>query len=92
MLLDNNKIGVFGIKKENDIVELSYLLDEKYQGQGYALEALLKLMEIAKEIYMVKSAYVEINKKNISSIRLAERLNFGFESDNKDFIIMKRKI
>lgn len=92
LLLNDTKIGVFGLKNVNSIVELSYLLDENYQGHGYASEALLKLMEIAKEIFMVKSACVEIHKNNISSIRLAKRLNFKFDSENKDFIIMKREI
>ncbi len=92
LLFNNNKIGVFGIKKVNDSVELSYLLDDNYQGKGYASEAILKLMEIGKELFNVSFAIVEIHKNNLSSINLAKRLNFDYSSENDNFIVMKRKI
>ncbi len=57
-------------------LELGYVIDEKYQGFGYAYEACMAVCEFAKERLYVDKLVCFIEKKNIPSVRLAEKLGF----------------
>lgn len=57
-------------------LELGYVIDEKYQGCGYAYEACTAVCEFAKEWLYVEKLVCFIEKKNIPSVRLAEKLGF----------------
>lgn len=67
-----------------------FLIDEKYQGNGYghaALEELLKRLSIE---YPKKAVYLSVIKENIIAIRMYERYGFHFngERDTKGEHVM----
>lgn len=64
-------------------LELGYLIGTKYQGQGYATEACDAILRIAKEITDFPRINCLIDAKNVSSIRLAEKLGFSHIEDMK---------
>lgn len=69
---------------ELNIGEISYVVGEKYQGKGYAYEAVspvLKYMFITKDVYMIEAKY---NTNNIASGKLLKKLGFIQECELRD--------
>ncbi len=85
-------IGVFGIKKRDSGVEVSYLLKPQAQGKGYAREAVVWLMETAKASWSAEKAIAEIHLENLSSIRLVERLGFVRTAQSGNFLIYEKEL
>lgn len=78
-LQQGQPIGIFGIKKENnDSVEgeVSYLLVPQRQGNGYAQEAVLGILEFALHQWNCKTALATIHMDNHPSTFFIERLGF----------------
>ena len=92
--VEQNAVGVFGIKKKigGSCVEISYLVDPQYQSRGYAREAMIALMCFAKERWGCETAMAEIHKNNISSIEFAKRLGFSEIKIELDFVVMNTKL
>lgn len=89
----DNKIGVFGIKRNDEdmcMAEVSYILSPEWYGYGYATEAIEKIVRCYKEIWDLKYVVAEIHEDNSLSRKFAERLGFKLESINEHFIIYKR--
>ena len=78
LLKDNTFIGDIGVysKVDNKIGEMAWYLDPVFCNNGYATEACKAVINyIFNELLFVRlSAQIDIN--NISSRKLAERLNF----------------
>ncbi len=64
-------------------VELGYLIDRDYQGQGYAYEAACAVIEFARE-YGIEDLVAYIDEKNTPSIKLAQKLGFTRQCLLKD--------
>lgn len=80
-LKENDKvIGRAGLSNRQvdgiNELELGYVIDEQYQGCGYAYEACTAVCEFAKEQLYAEKLVCFIEKKNIPSVRLAEKLGF----------------
>lgn len=70
--------------RELNIGEISYLLGRKYQGKGYAYEAvsaILKYMFNTQDLYMIEAKY---NANNIASGKLLKKLGFFQECELRD--------
>ena len=70
--------------RELGIGEIAYLLGERYQGKGYAQEAVQAVIDFMfqKEgLYLIEAKY---NEKNIASGKLLERLHFVKEGVLRD--------
>ena len=70
-------IGRAGIENNPDgEFELGYMLEPEYQHQGYALEACEGILKFAEQNLELDRADIVcyINRKNISSIKLAKKL------------------
>lgn len=61
--------------------ELGYLLDEKYQGQGYCMEACKEILRYAKMELELDKVYCLIRPDNHHSIRICEKLGFVFDKE-----------
>lgn len=71
------KIGVFGINRlQNDLVEISYLLDEQYQGKGYASEAINGLEKFCYEQWGTNVFVAEIHTENAKSISFITKMGY----------------
>lgn len=85
-LKENDKvIGRAGLSNRQvdgvNELELGYVIDEEYQGCGYAYEACVAVCKFAKERLCVENLVCFIEKKNLPSIRLAEKLGFYFVTE-----------
>lgn len=93
--ISKEPIGVFGIKKEStssEHVEVSYLLDKKAQGKGYAQEAILGMIEFAKCQWNSSIVMAEVHKDNTASVKVVERLAFKRESLKGNFWTYKKDL
>lgn len=80
-------IGSVGMGLEDTLneVEMAYFLDEEYQGNGYATEALLALFDWCMQHSELKYMILTIDCANEASARVAERA--GFELFEKRYPI-----
>ena len=89
---DGERIGVFGLIREGDSAEVSYLLAPEARGKGYAAEAVNGLLRYAKETWRVCRVTAEIHKENGPSLALARRLGFVPADETGDFIIFEKEV
>jgi len=76
---DNELIGDIGVHflDSDDLqVELGCTLNQRYQGKGYATEALKSIINYLFDELGKRRIVVSIDARNQSSIRLIERLGF----------------
>ncbi len=73
---DDEVLGLVGISHEygDPEPELGWLLTEAAEGNGYALEAARALLPLAQEIFGAGNFVSYIDRRNVRSIRLAEKL------------------
>lgn len=93
VLKENNRlIGRCGLLYQ-DIegtkdLELAYLLDSNYWGQGLATEAAQSIVRIGFDRYQFNRIIAVINQQNTASIRVAEKIGMSYEraiTQYKDF-------
>ena len=82
---NNSLIGRCGLLYE-DIegikdLELAYLLDSYYWGQGLATEAARSIIKIGFDKYNFKRIIAVINPQNTASIRVAEKVGMNYERE-----------
>lgn len=76
---DNELIGDIGVHflaSDAFQVELGYTLSQKFQGNGYATEALISVINFLFEELDKHQIIASIDSRNHPSIRLIERLGF----------------
>lgn len=90
----NNRIGVFGITKDKSKseVEVSYLLDESVQGNGYAGEAVNALIDYVKNKWKMSQFIATIHKDNILSIEFIKKMGFELTDTEGDFEIFRMEL
>lgn len=66
-------------------LQISYWLDTKYVGQGYAFEAVSALIRYAFAKRNAKCIQLYISEKNVRSLKLADRLGFQHEGTLKNY-------
>lgn len=81
------KIGIFGIVRNEDVCEVSYLLAPEAQHKGFAAEAIKGLINYATKNWKIKKVVAEIHKNNQQSIALVMRLGFKAVSQNDPFTV-----
>lgn len=87
-----NHIGVFGLYRKIETVEINYLLAVEGQHKGYAIEAIRSLIGYAKKKWNCKQVVAEIHKNNLASIAVVKRLEFKEVSLNGSFIIYRKEV
>lgn len=88
-------VGVFGVKREDKYAkeaEVSYILLPERYGQGYASEAVNRLIEFCQIEWKCDCITAEIHEQNITSIRFAEKLGFKREEKRGRFFRYKREL
>lgn len=56
--------------------ELGYMVSGRYEGQGYAAEAVRAILEYADEDLEAPRVVIKVHEENVRSIRFAEHLGF----------------
>lgn len=89
---DNNGsiIGLFNIVKNSNAVEVSYLLDKEKQGNGYAEEAMLAIMDVAVSEWKSQKFIAIIHVCNLKSRKFIERLGFRQDGIEGEFVFYSR--
>ena len=82
-----NKIGVFGLHRENERSEINYLLAPASQHKGYAAEAIKALIDYASKKWNIKQVVAEIHKDNQPSLALVKKLGFELIYMNDTFVV-----
>lgn len=59
---------------------LGYMIGENWQGQGIAFEVCQAVLEMAKAELGMDTVRVQIDKSNLPSLRLAQKLGFEYQS------------
>ena len=62
-------------------VEVSYLIDRHYWGQGLATEAAREVARLGFEKYGLHRLVSVINPENVASVRVAEKVGMKYERD-----------
>lgn len=74
IVLDGRHIGAVSICKEDDAMEMGWILNKAYQGRGYAYEAARALMDFAIEVLDARRIVAHCDTRNAPSYRLMEKL------------------
>ena len=69
---------------ELGVGEIAYLLGKKYQGEGYALEAVQAVIDFMFQTSDLQLIEAKYNQNNIASAKLLERLHFIKECTLRD--------
>ena len=80
------RAGVFGLSREDDTAEVSYILAPEMRGRGYASEGVGRLIRFAREAWLCREIVAEIHRDNAPSIALIERLGFHRAGVHGDFV------
>ena len=74
----NLLIGMVGVGIEDTIneVEMAYFVDEDYQGNGYATEALCALFDWCMQVSNIPYLILTIDCSNTTSCKVAEKSGF----------------
>jgi len=84
---DGAKLGTCGFhcwNKETGECDVGYDLYPDYWGKGYMSEALAAILQFAKNEMKVSKINACIYTENISSLKLAEKLDFSFVGQMKN--------
>jgi RimJ/RimL family protein N-acetyltransferase len=65
-------------------VEVAYMLDKAYWGRGLGSEAALAIRDYGFEQLGLKRLICLIDRDNLASIRVAERIGMAFEKEGQD--------
>ncbi|HEY8562006.1 MAG TPA: GNAT family N-acetyltransferase [Pyrinomonadaceae bacterium] len=70
-----------------EVIEVSYLIDNPFWGKGYAPEAARACLRLGFEKYEFASIVAMINPENTASVRVAEKIGMRYEKevDFRDF-------
>lgn len=63
---------------------LAYTIVAAQQGQGFAVEGALRVVERLRDAYGVTELFADIDTRNARSIRLVERLGFTLRKETRD--------
>ena len=82
LMSNNMAIGYCGLGKlphiEEDLVEIYYGINREYWNKGYATTATLALLNHAFYHFGLEEVVCAINPKNLSSIKVANKLGFSY--------------
>ncbi len=90
--IDNNLIGIFGLKRHYNCAEeaeVSYILSPEQYGKGYGKEAVEQIIQFGRDEWKCKSVIAEIHKNNVNSIRFIKGLGFVLNEAKGTFFIFR---
>lgn len=95
--IDSNQksIGIFGVKRnasDGKEAEISYILDQKEYGKGYASEAIHRLTNYCKRYWKIETFIADIHVDNLASIHFIEKQGYFVIAKFGDFLRYKKLI
>ena len=68
---------------------IGYIIADEWQGRGFGTILVKELVNIGNNLGL--SIHNRINKENIKSIKLAQKVGFVINKESKDYYILKHK-
>jgi len=90
--LNKIPIGLIRLDKKYDNYYLSYLIEKKFRGRGYAFLALSKFIKNIKKFAKIKKISALVKKNNIPSVKIFNKLNFVLIYKKKNILKYSYKI
>lgn len=81
-------IGVHFYDPENQQVEVGCTIDKKYQQRGFATEAMFEILNFLFGKLNKHRIIASIDPKNVSSVKLVEKLGFRREAHFKESLLI----
>lgn len=69
--------------------DISYILNQKFGGKGYAAEAVRALTDLLFEIVGVEQVFADVDEENSGSLKLLQRLGFERVTEEDFDVIIK---
>jgi len=85
-------IGHVGLSKIDEGIEIGYAIEEKYQGQNYATEAVYAMTNLALSNPLVTEIWAVIDLNNIASIKVLEKSDYQHVNKENSKVIMKKEV
>jgi [ribosomal protein S5]-alanine N-acetyltransferase len=85
------EIGGKGAPDENGVIEIGYGIVPKYEGKGYATEAVRAFVHWLKQCPEVHKVAAECAKENIASKRVLEKAGFRLKRENSGMLYWEMK-
>lgn len=72
-------IGHIGLSPVEGFIEVGYAVEEKFQGAGYASEAVKEFSDWAKKELNLKAIWGIVEKENLASVRVLEKSGYSLD-------------
>lgn len=79
-------VGAFKSNESGSTMEIGYIIDNKYWGQGLVVEACQALTDHLFNSYAVNRIQIRSKPENTASARVADKLGYTFEGVLRDAI------
>ncbi|MDA3885614.1 MAG: GNAT family N-acetyltransferase [Candidatus Delongbacteria bacterium] len=80
----NELIGHVGLSPFDNIIEIGYAIEDKYQGKGFATEAVKAMSEWSLKELQLSSISGIVDKNNTGSIKVLEKAGYVFQEEIKN--------
>lgn len=92
VVLNGLQIGHVSVYPDEDreVGELGWILNKRFQNNGYALESARAIKDFALNVLHLKKLIAQCDYRNAPSYRLMEKLGLKLESDDGIRIYIKR--
>lgn len=80
------------IDKETTSAEIGYTVSSAFWGNGYATEAVQKLLEFGFLELGFQRIFAKVVKENVKSSRVLERLGFTYEGTLRNSMVIHKKL
>lgn len=88
-LVTNKPIGLFEMTIAEQEAFIAYTIFKPYWGMGYAVEGTLAMMEFVKSHYQFSRFVIEMDTRNRTSVKVAEKLGFDFVEIKNNVAFLK---
>lgn len=86
--LKENKelIGHIGLSPVDDLVEIGYAVEEKYQGAAYATEAVKEFSAWAQKELNIEAIWGIVEKDNLASAKAIEKAGYSLDKSKENIV------
>ena len=91
-MLSKKPVGIFGITIVGEEAFVSYIVFQEFWGCGMAVEACDAIIKYIKIAFNPKRFVIEMDTRNRSSVKVAEKLGFEFVKVTDNAAMIKGKV
>jgi ribosomal-protein-alanine N-acetyltransferase len=73
-------IGHIGLSPVDELIEVGYAVEDKYQGAGYATEAVKEFSAWAQKEFNLEAIWGIVEKDNLASAKVLEKADYSLDN------------